>query len=122
MRLTGFCACGTRLWQVVQLGLLAACVNRAEAAAAVDGQALQRYEASHAPPGSLHDGLWYVSERNVAEMLIDDCVDRVSGRTRHPWNTSRKPDPFTHLCLASFARTPDRRSDGNPTTPVVRGG
>ena len=49
----------------------------AEAKAAVAaelGQTPQQYRASRAPAGSIHDGLWYVSERNFEEMPIDDCV------------------------------------------------
>ena len=52
-------------------------MNRTEAIAAVAaecGLAPQRYRASQAPQESLHDGLWYVSERDTGEMLIDDCT------------------------------------------------
>jgi hypothetical protein len=44
------------------------------AVAAQLGQTPQQYLASRAPAGSVHDGLWYVSERDFAEMPIDDCV------------------------------------------------
>jgi hypothetical protein len=49
----------------------------AEAKAAVAaelGKTPQQYRASRAPAGSVHDGLWYVSERDFAEMPIDDST------------------------------------------------
>ncbi len=49
----------------------------AEATAAVAakrGLPQQSYEASPVPQGSIHEGLWYVSERDGREMPIDDCV------------------------------------------------
>ena len=44
------------------------------AVAARRGLSPQEFEAQIAPPGSLHDGLWYVQERDFGAMLIDDCV------------------------------------------------
>jgi hypothetical protein len=32
------------------------------------------YKAWKAPEDSIHAGVWYVSERNVMDMPIDDCV------------------------------------------------
>lgn len=50
----------------------------AEAIAAVSAaQGLlppQSYAATAAPTASMHEGLWYVSERNGEDMPIDDCV------------------------------------------------
>ena len=49
----------------------------AEAIAAVAarrGLPPQSYAASAAPQGSIHQGLWYISERDGTEMPIDDCV------------------------------------------------
>jgi hypothetical protein len=44
------------------------------AVAAKLGRTPQSYEASPAPPDSIHEDLWYVSERDGTEMPIDDCV------------------------------------------------
>jgi hypothetical protein len=52
-------------------------MTREEAIAAVAvrrGLPPQQFEAWKAPRGSVHDGLWYAQERDVREMLIDDCV------------------------------------------------
>ena len=49
----------------------------AEAIAAVAaklGRTPNSYEASPAPPDSVHEDLWYVSEQDGREMPIDDCV------------------------------------------------
>ncbi len=49
----------------------------AEAKAAVAAkleQTPQQFRASPAPLGSIHEGLWYVSERDAARMPVDDCV------------------------------------------------
>ena len=49
----------------------------ADATAAVSdkrGLPPESYVASLAPQGSLHEGLWYVSERDGEQMPIDDCV------------------------------------------------
>lgn len=32
------------------------------------------YRAQKAPEDSVHAGLWYASERNREDLLIDDCV------------------------------------------------
>ena len=44
------------------------------AVAARRGLSPQQFEAHIAPQGSVHDGLWYVNERDIGAMLIDDCV------------------------------------------------
>lgn len=44
------------------------------AVAAEQGKTPQQYRASRAPAGSIHEGLWYVSERDFDEMPIDDCT------------------------------------------------
>ncbi|MDP7724172.1 hypothetical protein [Mycobacterium sp. TY814] len=52
-------------------------MEQAEATVAVSaerGLNPQSYEAWRAPQGSIHDGLWYVQERDVEQILIDDCV------------------------------------------------
>ena len=52
-------------------------MNRLEAIDAVARERrleAERYGASQAPSGSMHDGLWYVSERHVEDLNIDDCV------------------------------------------------
>lgn len=52
-------------------------MNSAEAIAAVAaerGLSPHSYTAHQAPAGSIHDGLWYVSERDAREMPIDDSV------------------------------------------------
>lgn len=50
----------------------------AEAIAAVSAAQVllppQSYEATPAPTASMHEGLWYVSERNGEDMPTDDCV------------------------------------------------
>lgn len=60
----------------------------AEARAAVStrhGPPPESFDASPAPRGSMHEGLWYVCERDGEQMPIDDCVwivfpDGVVGR------------------------------------------
>ncbi|MCP9274878.1 hypothetical protein [Mycolicibacterium arenosum] len=55
-------------------------MNNSEAIAAIAAVAAERglgphcYTAHQAPAGSMHDGLWYVSECDPEEMPIDDCV------------------------------------------------
>ena len=52
-------------------------MNSSEAIAAVAaerGLSPHSYTAHQAPAGSMHDGLWYVSERDAREMPIDDSV------------------------------------------------
>lgn len=52
-------------------------MNNCEAIAAVAaerGLSPHSYTAHQAPAGSMHDGLWYVSERDAREMPIDDSV------------------------------------------------
>jgi len=52
-------------------------MDQSEAVAAVSakrGLPPSSYDGHPAPPGSIHDGLWYVSERDGREMPIDDCV------------------------------------------------
>lgn len=52
-------------------------VNRDEAIAAVAaerGLVPRDFRASLAPEASIHEKLWYVSEVDIEQMLIDDCV------------------------------------------------
>jgi hypothetical protein len=66
------------------------------------------FTASRAPQGSIHDGLWYVSERE--DMPIDDCCwivlpDNAVARGIPVSNPIHEPSTSK-----SFARNPIRRT------------
>lgn len=42
--------------------------------AAENGDAPEDYRAWRAPRGSVHDGVWYLEERDGDKIMIDDCV------------------------------------------------